>query len=96
MAGHETTSTATTWCLHTLSKHPHIQAKLREELLSVDTPTLGMDALNALPYLDFVIRESLRVHTIVPSSMRMAMKDAIIPLEKPVKLKDGRVVSEIP
>jgi len=50
-----------------------------------------MDQLNALPYLDMVVRETLRVHPPVPSSMREAVKDDILPLSKPFTDRKGVV-----
>ncbi|KAF4615470.1 hypothetical protein D9613_003376 [Agrocybe pediades] len=58
-AGHETTSTGTTWALYELSQHKDIQSKLREELLSVPTDNPSMDELNELHYLDNVVRRLL-------------------------------------
>jgi len=95
VAGHETTSTATTWALYALTKAPEIQTKLREELLSVDTDTPSMDELMALPYLDAVVRETLRVHSPVPNSMRVATKDDIVPVEKPYTDRNGVVHTSI-
>ncbi|KAG6374890.1 cytochrome P450 [Boletus reticuloceps] len=89
VAGHETTSTAITWALYAMTKAPEIQVKLREELLSVDTETPSMDELMALPYLDAVVRETLRVHSPVPSTLRFATKDDVIPIEKPYTDKYG-------
>jgi len=89
VAGHETTSVGTTWALYVLTQHPRIQDKLRTELLTVPTDNPTMDELNALPYLDAVVREVMRVHAPVPSTLRVAAQDDAIPLEKPVKDKDG-------
>jgi len=50
-----------------------------------------MDELNALPYLDYVVRETLRVHAPVPSTIRIAMKDDILPLNTPFTDKKGKV-----
>ncbi|OBZ66502.1 hypothetical protein A0H81_13684 [Grifola frondosa] len=75
VAGHETTSTATTWCLFALTQAPEVQRKLREELFTISTDTPSMDELMSLPYLDAVIRETLRVHAPVPATMRVATKD---------------------
>ncbi|OJA09059.1 hypothetical protein AZE42_04725 [Rhizopogon vesiculosus] len=91
VAGHETTSTATTWALYALCLRPDIQTKLREELLTVETDTPSMDELMALPYLDAVVRETLRVHAPVPSTVRIAMKDDILPLDTPFTDKYGVV-----
>ncbi|KIJ16567.1 hypothetical protein PAXINDRAFT_75453, partial [Paxillus involutus ATCC 200175] len=89
VAGHETMSTAATWVLHELSLSPEIQTKLREELLSVGTETPSMDELSALPYLDAVVRETLRVHSPIGETMRVAMKDDVLPLDKPFTDKHG-------
>lgn len=95
IAGHETTSSATTWCLYALTQVPHVQAKLREELLSVSSDNLDMEALNALPYLDAVVRESLRLHLPVTLIQRMAMKDDVIPLDSPVIDSKGNELHSI-
>ncbi|KAF9236872.1 cytochrome P450 [Melanogaster broomeanus] len=91
LSGYESTSTATTWALYAMTLAPETQTKLREELLSADTDTPSMDDLMALPYLDAVVRETLRVHPPVPSTVRVAMKDDVLPLEKPFTDKHGVV-----
>jgi cytochrome P450 len=48
-----------------------------------------MDELNALPYLDAVVRETLRVHSPVRNSMRVAVRDDTIPTGKVWKDKMG-------
>jgi hypothetical protein len=84
-AGHETTSTSTTWALYALTKHPEVQNKLRQELLESglgDEPSMA--DLDKLPYLDNVVRESLRVHPAVPSTVREATHEVNIPLSRPI------------
>jgi len=95
VAGHETSSTQTTWTLFSLAQHPEIQSRLREELLSVPTDEPSMDELQALPYLDAVLRESLRLHAAVPATSRTASKDDIIPLGEPIVDKHGRTITEL-
>ncbi|KAF9232616.1 cytochrome P450 [Melanogaster broomeanus] len=82
-------STATTWALYAMALAPDIQTKLREELISVDTETPSMEDLMALPYLDAVVRETLRLYTPFPNIVRVAMKDDVIPLEQPFTDKSG-------
>ncbi|KAH9910538.1 cytochrome P450 [Epithele typhae] len=91
VAGHESTSTATTWCLWALAQDLRVQDKLRDELLSLSTDVPTMDELNSPPYLDMVVRESLRVHSPVPTSIRIATKDDVLPLSAPVVDKYGNV-----
>ena len=95
VAGHETTSTATTWCLYQLTQSPDVQTKLREELLRVPTDTPSMDELNALPYLDMVVKEALRFFSPVPMSTRITMEDDFIPVETPFTDRKGRVCDHI-
>ncbi|KAJ7059524.1 cytochrome P450 [Mycena amicta] len=91
VAGHETTGTATAWALYALSTHPSIQNTLRTEFESqtgTDLPT----ALNALPYLDKVVREVLRLYASSAFTSRVAMKDDVIPLETAYTDGKGSVV----
>ncbi|KAI0360870.1 cytochrome P450 [Trametes cingulata] len=91
IAGHLTTSNSATWALYALSLNPTIQQKLREELLTMQTDTPTMDELNALPYLDAVVRETLRLHTPVTMLIREAAKDDVIPVSEPFTDRYGRV-----
>ena len=54
-----------------------------------------MAELEALPYLDAVVRETLRIHAVVIGSDRVAVRDDVIPLEKPFVDKRGNVRHEI-
>lgn len=95
VAGHETTATAASWCLYALTQAPNVQSKLRAELRSVDTDIPDMDELVALPYLDAVVRETLRLHAPVPSTIRIATKDDMIPLQEPVTDRNGNTCDHI-
>jgi cytochrome P450 len=95
LAGHETTSSITTWCLYVLSRYPEIQRKLREELLGVKNDSPSMDELNALVYLEGVVRETLRLYSPVPTTIRCATKDDIVPLAIPFKDKKGLMRYEL-
>lgn len=61
-AGTDTTSSALTQTLHTLAEHPAAQDRLRSEIQSaVQRDDISYDELNALPFLDAVCRETLRL-----------------------------------
>ncbi|PVG01509.1 cytochrome P450 [Serendipita vermifera] len=83
IAGHETTSTSTTWGLLSLAAHKPLQTRLRNELRSISTDFPTMEELNSLPYLDAVIREILRYNSVISSAPRLATQDDLIPLEQP-------------
>ena len=94
-AGSDTSSLSITWTLLLLSQNPLVQDRLRKELLSV-LPTsttafsdLTEDELQSLyatianlPYLDNVVRESIRLVPPVHSSIRVATQDDEIPVSK--------------
>jgi cytochrome P450 len=61
-AGFETSAVALTWTLFLLAQHPQVMADLLDELtgtLHGDAPTV--DQVRALPLLDRVIKESMRL-----------------------------------
>ena len=62
--GTDTTSGAMARVLHLLAIHPEVQTKLREEIEAAHDyagQDIPYDTLMALPYLDAVCRETLRV-----------------------------------
>ncbi|KAL1746509.1 cytochrome P450 [Schizophyllum fasciatum] len=95
VAGHETTATGTTWAIHQLTQNPAVQARLREELRTLDTDTPTLDELNALPYLENFVKEVLRFYAPVPWTARMAIADDVVPLAEPYTDARGRVCREI-
>lgn len=69
VAGHETTSTALAWSFYELARHPEIRGWLHEEIARLgNEPEAG--ELAALPALEAVARETLRLHPIVPEFFR--------------------------
>ncbi len=66
-AAHDTTSSALSRILHVLSLHPEAQAKLRTEVTEARAASgdLPYEQLDSLPYLDAVVRETLRLLVIV-------------------------------
>ena len=97
MAGVDTTSNALSRVLHLLSEHPDVQAKLRSEVQQAQEHygEIPFDELMALPYLDAVVRETLRLHAPVPSTLRIATKDDMIPLQEPVTDRNGNTCDHI-
>jgi cytochrome P450 len=62
-AGHETTANALAWTFYLLSKHPPVLARLLAEVqskLAGRAPVVG--DLAQLPYLDWVVSESMRLY----------------------------------
>jgi cytochrome P450 len=79
LAGHETTSNALTWTLYLLSQNPAAYQKLRDETDQVlqGRPVTSGD-LDALPYGEQVISESMRIFPPVAAIARKAHEDTEI------------------
>ncbi|QRV93245.1 cytochrome P450 family protein [Ceratobasidium sp. AG-Ba] len=95
-AGHETTSTAMSRMLSILASSKRIQDKLREEVQKYFTEHADdthHDALLELPYLDAVIRETLRLYAPVTRLARVSQTDTVIPLKYPINTPNGKLTS---
>jgi cytochrome P450 len=64
-AGHETTATALAWALYWTHREPTLAREVKDEILALG-PDAEPDAIAALPLLDAVCVETLRLHPIVP------------------------------
>ncbi|BFZ16979.1 hypothetical protein BsWGS_20018 [Bradybaena similaris] len=74
----ETTSTATTWCLYNLAKHPQVQDELYHEIAKVradNNGSISSEQLSKLPYVKAVVKETLRLYPIVYSTSRNLTKE---------------------
>ena len=63
-AAMDTTSNALSRIIHLLAQHPEVQEKARREVIEAHAAAggdLNYDQLHALPYLDAVCRETLRL-----------------------------------
>lgn len=76
IAGHETSANALCWTLLMLTQHPVIAKRLQQEVRSTlagQTPTIG--DLRRMPFLERVVKESLRLFPPVPYIGRVAVTD---------------------
>jgi len=89
-AAHLTTAHTFSWTLFLLSQHQDVLRKLQQELnaqVSGDVPTL--EELDRLPYLDAVIKESMRVLPASSYSQRIAVQPTAL---GPVRMNPGTPV----
>ncbi|KAJ6587448.1 cytochrome P450, partial [Mycena vulgaris] len=94
-AGTDTSSTSLNRIFHTLALYPEVQDKLRAEILAAPEH-LDHDSLVSLPYLDSVVRETLRLLPPAgPSMFREAFGDTVLPLSTPIIGVDGTIMSSI-
>ena len=67
LAGHETTATALAWTLHELGNDPAQEKKARDAASTGDTE-----------YLEAVLKESMRLHPVIPMVVRHLMAPATV------------------
>ncbi|KAK0478013.1 cytochrome P450 [Armillaria luteobubalina] len=99
VAGYDTTAGAIAWILYELSRHPEVQAKLRQEIVIAKSKSPGAltwDDYDTMAWMNAVIKEGLRYHPIANGLLREASQDHVLPLAEPVLTSDGRWCSEIP
>ena len=78
-AGHETTAITLVWTFYLLSQYPQVRIKLQDEFRSVlagREPTI--DDLARIPYLDWVLDESMRLYPPAWLQMRFVAKESEI------------------
>ncbi|KAL1949048.1 hypothetical protein VTO73DRAFT_10854 [Trametes versicolor] len=107
LGGQETTTSALARMLYILAREPQAQARLRTEAFGARSAhtanggdwrktSLPYDILIGLPFLDAVVRETLRLHP--PTSMmnRTTTRDTVLPLRFPVRTASGEETSSVP
>ncbi|MEC3956547.1 cytochrome P450 [Nocardia sp. CDC153] len=79
LAGHETTASALSWACHELAAHPDIQERARRAAHDGDEK-----------YLEAVLKEAMRLHTVIAATGRKLTRDYTI---GGIDLPKGTVVS---
>jgi cytochrome P450 len=79
IAGHDTSTALLAWALHLLGQHPQVMAQARAEVDSVlDVDMLTMAQIHRLAYLDWVIKETLRLYPPIHVGNRIVAEDTTI------------------
>lgn len=78
LAGGDTTAMTVTYGLYELAKNLPVQEKLRAALRAEmpDAADVTLEHLEAVPYLDWTVKEMLRTHPTLPS-----MLERVVPAE---------------
>ncbi|KAK7060606.1 hypothetical protein VNI00_001372 [Paramarasmius palmivorus] len=97
LGGQETTSGALTRLLCLIVKDLDLQQRLRNEINEAKNGSqeLPYAELNALPLLDGVCREALRLFSPVTFVWRDTTEDCVVPLQFPIPGPDGHEVKEL-
>ena len=70
LAGHETTASALSWALYEVGRHPELRRRTREAALAGDA--------DGMAWLEAVLKESMRLHPVIPMVVRTLMRPATI------------------
>ncbi|KAL8679374.1 MAG: hypothetical protein Q9186_004340 [Xanthomendoza sp. 1 TL-2023] len=103
VAGRDTTAALLSDVWWTLSREPEVWTQLQKEVEALERP-LGeqrpiFEELKDMKYLRAVLNESLRLHPVVPSNSRGAVKDTTLPVgggedgKSPVFVPKGALVA---
>ena len=78
IAGHETTANTLAWTIIEISRNSEVLSKLKAEIDNVvqDTDNITQKQLNQMTYLDYVIKEGMRLWPVAALGVyRTASKD---------------------
>ena len=81
VAGHESSANTLCYMVLELCKHPEVVKKLEEEIeevLADSDATIDISNLHKFRYLDFVLKEAQRLHTVTGTLGRQSIKDIYI------------------
>ncbi|GJJ11713.1 hypothetical protein Clacol_005950 [Clathrus columnatus] len=111
-AGHEPASSTLIWALYELARHPEYQKKVRDEIKTTraraaekNDGEITISDLDSMQYLSALIKmyrahnsqkETLRFHPVTPTALRQAGQDDHLPLDTPLKLTTGEVITSLP
>ncbi|CAA7268933.1 unnamed protein product [Cyclocybe aegerita] len=98
VAGEDTTANSIVWALYQLAKNPEYQKKIREEFVEAQESKRkeGLEFYESLPFLNALVKETLRFYSMVPYSERIAIKDTVIPVSQPITTRSGQQITQIP
>ncbi|KAG2227433.1 hypothetical protein INT45_007458 [Circinella minor] len=96
IAGRDTTAQALSWCFYSLMLHPRIETKLLNEIeqkipndiSSMSAPDV-YEVIKKMTYAHAVFYEILRLYPSVPSNVKVALEDDVLPDGSPVKKGDS-------
>lgn len=85
-AGRDTTASLTAWVFYCIVRNPRVYDKLRATVLETFGPysrDVGQDItfekLKGCTYLQCILHETLRLHSVVPFNSRCAVRDTTLP-----------------
>ncbi|CAF2945095.1 unnamed protein product [Rotaria sp. Silwood2] len=92
VAGFETGATSLACFIHLISNHPHVQQKIKSELMNNNAQRdLPIEKLNSLIYLDCVIKKVFRYSPPFTGTYRILTTDDYLPTSGIQLFKDDQI-----
>ncbi|KAL8920900.1 MAG: hypothetical protein Q9172_004287 [Xanthocarpia lactea] len=98
VAGRDTTASLLSSLFFTLSRRSDVMAKLREEVSQLNGRAPTYDDIKGMKYLNWAIKETLRMYSVVPMNTRNANKDTVLPSgggldgQSPIFVRKGQMI----
>ncbi|KAK2748456.1 hypothetical protein FQN55_004396 [Onygenales sp. PD_40] len=100
LAGRDTTACCLAWTFRLLVRHDNAMRRLRKEISALmgASPHATREQIKKMPYLSYVIKESLRLYPPVPLNNREAIQTTILPTgggpnaDRPMLVREGELV----
>lgn len=98
LAGRDTTAAALSTLFWTLARDSRVWGKLRQEVMSFESDLPSWEELKNMKYIQWTIKEILRLYPPVPTNSRGAAEDTILPIgggkdgQSPIFIRKGCVV----
>ncbi|TEY70439.1 hypothetical protein BOTCAL_0103g00220 [Botryotinia calthae] len=98
LASHESSAITIGIAIFHLCRNPEMWKKLRSEIISEGHKPFTFESLKNLHYLQYIIKETLRLHPVAPTDTRIALQDTILPTgggpqgTSPIFVKKGQIV----
>ena len=98
VAGRDTTASLLSSLFFTLAQRPDVYSKLQEEVAYLKGRSPTYEDIKEMKYLNYAIKETLRLYSVVPLNTRVANKDTTLPLgggsdgQSPIYVHRGQMV----
>ncbi|BAZ10146.1 cytochrome P450 [Calothrix sp. NIES-4071] len=77
-AGYEVTAHSLAFTFYLISQHPEVEARLLDEINQVGEKPITISDLNQMPYLEMVLKESMRLLPVTAVVSRQATENVVI------------------
>ncbi|KAM3079541.1 hypothetical protein ACMFMG_005960 [Clarireedia jacksonii] len=99
LAGRDTTASLLSNTFYVLARRPDIWAKLKAEVDGLHGEKPDYETIKQMKYTKYVLNESLRLYPVVPSNVRFATRDTVLPVgggpdgQSPIHIPKGAAVA---